>query len=70
MIKKKKNSKMTCIIITPILITIGIYIRLNWFLKISMAKLIFNIDRKILKRLVIIKKISIKLIFSKYIDLA
>lgn len=61
---------MTCIIITPILITIGIYIRLNWFLKISMAKLIFNIDRKILKRLVIIKKISIKLIFSKYIDLA
>lgn len=34
-----------------------------------MLKIIFDIDKKILKKLVIIKKFYIKLIFGKYINL-
>lgn len=45
------------------------YIKLTRFLEVNALKIMFDIDKKILEKLVIIKKICAKLIFSKYISL-
>lgn len=60
---------MISIIITSILAIIGIYIELTRFLKIGTFEIIFNIDRKILKWLNIIKKPCAKLILGRYMSL-
>lgn len=57
-------------IINFILKTIVLHIRLTWLLKTSTSKLVFNINGKILEKLIIIKKIYIKLIFQLYVSLA
>lgn len=44
-------------------------IRPTRFLETGASEIIFEIDKKILKKLVIIKKIWIKLIFRRYISL-
>lgn len=66
---KKKSLKIIFIIITPILTTIDMHIRLTEFLKADVPKIMFDIDKKVLKKLVIIKKICAKLIFDKCVSL-
>lgn len=39
------------------------------FLKVSIIKIVFDINRKILKKLVFIKKVYIKLTVNRYITL-
>lgn len=52
-----------------ILIIMSMDIRLTKFLKAGILKIVFNIDRKILERLVFIKKIYTKVIVNRYINL-
>lgn len=54
---------------TMILTIIGIYIKLTGFLKASAFMIVFDIDKKILEKLVIIQNIYTELLFSKYISL-
>lgn len=46
-----------------------VHIRPTRFFKTSMPEMMFETDRKILEKLVIIEKICIKLIFGRYISL-
>ena len=66
---EKKGSEITSIITIPILITIGIYIGPTEFLESGTPEVVFDIDKKILERLVIVEKICAKLIFGRYISL-
>lgn len=49
--------------------TIGMHIKPIRFLKFGAPKVIFDIDGKILERLIIIEEIYTKLIFNRYISL-
>lgn len=69
MIEEKKSSKITSIITTPILKTIGIHIGSTGFLEADAPKVMFDIDGKILEELVIIEGICAKLIFGKCVGL-
>lgn len=66
---EKKGLEITFIIMTLILTMIGMHITSTRFLEACAIKVVFNIDRKIPKRFVTIKKICAKLIFAKYISL-
>lgn len=56
MLKKKKSSENISTITTLILVIINMHIELNKFLDTDIPKIIFNQDKKIEKKLVIIKK--------------
>lgn len=70
LIEKKENLEISISIRIILILTItSIYIQLTKFLKVDILKILFNIDRKILKKIVVIKKIWTNLIFSKCIRL-
>lgn len=66
---EKKSLKIIYIITNSILITIGIHIRSTRFLEANVFKIMFDIDKKILEKLVIIEKICAKLIFGRCVGL-
>lgn len=55
LIKEKKGLSINSIITTLILTITSIYIRLTKFLKANAPKMAFDIDKKILEKLLIIK---------------
>lgn len=61
--------EIVSIIMTIILTTIDIYIKPTEFLKAGIFVIIFDTNRRILKKLVIIQNIYTELLFSKYISL-
>lgn len=65
LIDEKEGLEIPFIIMTPILTTIGMYIRLTRFWEAGRLEVVFDIDRKFLKELVIIEGIFAKLIFGK-----
>lgn len=67
--KKIEGLRINFIITTLILKKISIYIRLTGFLETNVSKIMFNIESKILERLMFVKRIYIKLIFGKYVGL-
>lgn len=48
---------------------IGMHIRFTGFLKASTPEVVFDINKKTLKRLIIIEKICVKLIFDRCVGL-
>lgn len=69
LIEIKQGLKITSIITTSILITIGMHIRPTGFLKVRAPEVVFDISKKIPERLVIVEEICAKLIFSRCVDL-
>ena len=66
---EQKGSEIISIIITPILTIIGMHIGPTGFLEVGMPEIVFDIDKKILEELVIIKEIFTKLIFGRCVGL-
>ena len=66
---EEKGLEIISIITTPILVTIGIHIGSTGFLEADVPEMVFNIDGKIVKRLVIVEGVCAKLIFSRCVGL-
>lgn len=69
LLEKKESLKSISTISTLILIMIDIYIKLTRFLNANILEILYNLNKKIKKRLVIIKRICKRLIFNSYISL-
>lgn len=66
---EKEGMKITSIITTLILTTIGIHIGPTGFLQAGAPEVVFDTNRRILEGLVIIEKICAKLIFGRCVGL-
>lgn len=65
----KKSSKIISIIITQILTAINFHVKSSRFLKVGVSKVMFDKNRRILEKLVLVKKICVKLFFGRCVDL-